>query len=95
MRFVNDRNDSWNAFSFNISIYNDSTYDERALESRMGAYTMNGPVIYFKDGPRKGFKLIIDKDSAGCIMDPMLIDEDHATRMQVIFDSLYCGKKNY
>ena len=92
MRFVNEGNDGWNAF--NISIYNDSTYDKREMESKMGAYTMHGTEIYFKYGPCKDCKLIIDKDSTGCVHDPVLISDDHTTHMRVIFDSLYCGKMN-
>ena len=88
LRFVNDKNDGFNAF---ISIFSYSSYEKSEfLSEEDGTYRLTNEAIYFKTGPLQDNELRFTKDNSGCIQVSQLVYKNHATTMRTILDSLYC-----
>jgi len=96
IRFVNDQNDGFDAF--NISIFDDSTYERDASlfeeDVQRGNYSTNDTAIYFKSGKLNGDRIVFAKDSSGRINKPVLYQYNiSSTPMRIIFDSLFLIKR--
>jgi hypothetical protein len=84
LKFVNDQNDGWNAFS--ITLRDNNTYKREDFgSSYTGKYHISGTTISLGKN-----EIVFDTTSSGCIYNARYGKEESLTDMRVVFDNLFC-----